>query len=71
MALIQPVIFCTAPSVPIQPADLKAAMTVVSSALQSGATPVVTEPAERLAKQSTPTEVYGGGRRAGARAQPV
>ena len=27
--------------------------------------------AERLAKQSTPTDVYGGGWRAGARAQPV
>ena len=27
--------------------------------------------AERLAKQPTPTDVYGGGRRAGARAQPV
>ena len=27
--------------------------------------------AERLAKQPTPTGVYGGGRRAGARAQPV
>ena len=27
--------------------------------------------AERLAKQPVPTEVYGGGRRAGARAQPV
>ena len=27
--------------------------------------------AERLAKQPVPTDVYGGGRRAGARAQPV